>query len=519
MRAGLYARVSSAIQREAHSIESQLRLLPEFARRMGWTVVATYVDDGRTAKAGHLERREGLARAMADAADGKIDVLVVVDLERLTRSEDLTERGAILGAIQRAGVKLAIAGSGDILDLGTSMGDFIALVKSWAAADDNRHRREKVLRGRREAVARGRKPSGATPWGYRYDRPAGRLHVDPVLAEVIRDIFRRVIAGESARALGLDLERRGISTPRGGRWGAGLHRILRSPVYRGEWVVDATRGQRIAVPAIVDEALWWAAQDALSRSAGGVRVGGGRALHVYLCAGRIWCSVCGHAVQVHSEAPNVRGGRSAYYRCSGRRLPRDGKPCTLPMVQVRDIDARVWTAIAALVQAPDFVDRLADRDDASEAAAWERDLAQAQGRLAELERSEVAILDRHSRGAVSDAALDVHLARVAARRTALERQVTAARAGAGSSARGAVSATAALEVAGRLRAALEVTTPEERRELVRALVPGWGDHRVVLGADRVPIVGVFIPWSAVASVKQSETVEHGRFGVSFRLVA
>jgi hypothetical protein len=46
---------------------------------------------------------------LRDAAAGRFDVVVVADIDRLTRSEDLGERGAILGALQRAGVCVASA--------------------------------------------------------------------------------------------------------------------------------------------------------------------------------------------------------------------------------------------------------------------------------------------------------------------------------------------------------------------------------------------------------------------------
>src|ERR1700733_4413942 len=105
MRAVIYARVSSALQRERETIASQMRVLPEFVTRQSWELVRpldTYVDDGRTAKAGHLEARTGLSALLRDAALGLFDVVVVMDVNRLTRSEDLAERGMILGALQRA---------------------------------------------------------------------------------------------------------------------------------------------------------------------------------------------------------------------------------------------------------------------------------------------------------------------------------------------------------------------------------------------------------------------------------
>jgi DNA invertase Pin-like site-specific DNA recombinase len=100
VRAACYLRVSSQAQREADTIESQRRVLPEFIACRGWTIaqpVETYVDDGRTAKAGQLEKRLGLAALLRDAANGLFDVVVTMDVDRLTRSEDLAERGAISG--------------------------------------------------------------------------------------------------------------------------------------------------------------------------------------------------------------------------------------------------------------------------------------------------------------------------------------------------------------------------------------------------------------------------------------
>src|SRR2546423_854217 len=108
LRAVIYARVSSQAQRDRHTISSQLRNLPGFVASRGWVLarpVDTYVDDGLTARAGHLEARDGFRRLLADAAARVFDVVVVVDLDRLTRSEDLAERGAVLGAFQKAGVQ------------------------------------------------------------------------------------------------------------------------------------------------------------------------------------------------------------------------------------------------------------------------------------------------------------------------------------------------------------------------------------------------------------------------------
>lgn len=161
MRAVCYARVSSAEQRDRDTIASQLRVLPEFIAARGWTLAAPvtqYVDDGRTAKAGHLAARTGFSALLRDAAAGLFDVVVVIAIDRITRSEDLAERGAIFGALQRAGVKLAASTSGQVLDLSTSSGDLFTSLHAYFAAEWSRLHKERIRQGRITGVARGHKP-------------------------------------------------------------------------------------------------------------------------------------------------------------------------------------------------------------------------------------------------------------------------------------------------------------------------------------------------------------------------
>ena len=134
IRAAIYARVSSDRQTRDGTIAAQLRDLPAYCERQGWTVAGVYVDDGKSAAAGRLEARDGLRRLLADAAAGCFEVVAAVDLDRLTRSEDLTERGAILGALQRAGVRVATV-TGQLLDLDSTAGDLLAALGGAFAAD------------------------------------------------------------------------------------------------------------------------------------------------------------------------------------------------------------------------------------------------------------------------------------------------------------------------------------------------------------------------------------------------
>ncbi len=80
-RAALYARISTAKDREEQDIETQLRELRRFARANKWKVTGVYQDFISGAK----DQRPELDRLMMDAAARRFDKVVVYDLSRLTR--------------------------------------------------------------------------------------------------------------------------------------------------------------------------------------------------------------------------------------------------------------------------------------------------------------------------------------------------------------------------------------------------------------------------------------------------
>src|SRR5690242_7068655 len=87
MRAGLYGRFSSEHQRD-ESIDDQFAADRAVAKRYGADVVATYAD---MAISGERRDRPEFLRMLADALAGKFDCLILWDLKRLSRGEDLPQ--------------------------------------------------------------------------------------------------------------------------------------------------------------------------------------------------------------------------------------------------------------------------------------------------------------------------------------------------------------------------------------------------------------------------------------------
>lgn len=508
MRAAVYARVSSIKQRDEQTIESQLRDVPAWAAAQGWSVVATYVDDGRSAGAGKLAARDGLARLVAAAEDGAFDVVAVASVDRLTRSEDPVERAKIVASITTTGCKLAVVGAG-IQDPSTFAGDAYLSLQALFAAEWRRSHRARVKAGKLTAISRGGKPAGPTPYGYTYDRAAKAWGVDEHQAAIVREVFARLAAGATCDEIAADLNAAGSRAVRGQPWTR--HRVwslTRRPYYHtGRWPADKARGLTVAVPALLDAVTWDAAHAVLI--AAGKR-GLRRTRHVYLLEGLATCGLCGARVHIQSA---TGGYPWAQYVCSRRKVPV-GEPCTAPRVATAALDARLWDELAELVACDRIAEgvarRLRDGTPAIDATAQAN---RARLELARLDRAEALLLERVDR--ITPAALDRQLASLAAARTAAQGLLRAAEEQARAQ-RVTLAAVATLDEAlADLRAAMPLATPAERRELAGILL---GD--VEIGAEAIaatvhlPHVGLSLARRAGSSAATRERVEAGRLLVA-----
>lgn len=474
MRAVGYARVSSVAQRDRETIDSQLRVLPEFIARQGWTLVRdirSYVDDGKTAKAGHLQERTGFAALLRDAKAGVFDVVVVVDVDRLTRSEDLSERGQVLGAFQAAGVKIASASTGQVLDLSTSMGDLYSGLQVFFAAEENRKRRVRTVEGKLTAIGRGRKPAGPTPYGLRYERSTGTWTVDEPRAAILREVFSRVAAGESCVQIADALTaRRAPSPSRTPEWSrAAVYRMVRSRHGLGTWVADKGRGLAMQVPRVVDDKLWHEAQAALIEKG---RRGLHRAKHVYLLEALATCGECGSPMLIRSACPGRNGKTNpAAYVCRRRKEARRGEGrCRAAIVYTADADARVWAAVSAALVDPAVVADLERRarERSHEGQSWADDLAKYRTELARLTEVEGTLVALFRAGEMDPAVFRDQHPKAVRQRKFIASQIAVAEKAAVAAGRPVAKPT---EWIARLRELAAAATPAQRREIIAALFP------------------------------------------------
>ena len=156
LRAGVYARLSETYD-AAESVPTQLDRGTDHAIRRGWAVTATFKDDGFS---GFKEiTRDGFGELIAAIEAGAVDVVIVRDIDRLTRN--LTDWNAFEKACVRHGVRLSAYTGGD-LDLSTAEGAYYGGMETLRARRESAVKSARVREAQDREARKGRVPAEAS---------------------------------------------------------------------------------------------------------------------------------------------------------------------------------------------------------------------------------------------------------------------------------------------------------------------------------------------------------------------
>ena len=271
LRCAVYTRKSTedGLDQEFNSLDAQYEACAAYAvsqRHEGWVLLPERYDDGGFS--GGNMQRPGLKRVMADVAAGKVDIILLYKIDRLTRS--LADFAKIVEVLDKAGASfVSITQS---FNTTTSMGRLtLNMLLSFAQFErevTGERIRDKIAASKRKGMWMG----GEVPVGYLVkDR---KLIVNEPQAELVRHLMHRYLALGSVAALLFELQREGHRTEikvsaegnerGGGQYSRGmLFRLLTNPVYRG---MISHKGQLFPGQhgAIVSQELWDRVQDAMT---------------------------------------------------------------------------------------------------------------------------------------------------------------------------------------------------------------------------------------------------------------
>ncbi|OLT21658.1 hypothetical protein BJF79_15440 [Actinomadura sp. CNU-125] len=384
--AALYSRVSKDKRGNHRSVEDQDTENREVVDQEGWHIGDVYCDNDKSASRFARGTREDWDRLLEDVAAGRFHVVVLWESSRGDRR--LANWVLFLDRCRDLGVLIHITSHQRTYDP-RKRRDYKTLAEEGLdSADDSEKTSERLRRDKRNAAKKG-KPQGRNLYGYKriYEvQPDGKREIVDIIfdeeprtttdkegqehvyshAEVVREIVKRLASGDSLRGVTVDLNRRGIPSPRNGKTGwqpTRLREIATNPAYVGQRVHqgEVLQGVETVWKPLVDETMFHACMERFTRT--------GRAQHLEgavkrLNAGLATCGVCGRYVRrmgprvqpVYVCAPDSRSGFGpATGYCVSRR--------------VADVDAFVERSMWLRLARPDLVDLMKQDEDADERLA------------------------------------------------------------------------------------------------------------------------------------------------------
>jgi site-specific DNA recombinase len=273
-RVAIYCRksVTEGLQQEFNSLDAQREACEAYVRSQqseGWVALDTRYDDGGFS--GATTERPAFQRLLDDVERGRIDVIAVYKIDRLSRS--LRDFAKLIDLFERHQVTFVSVTQS--FSTGTSMGRLTLNMLMSFAEYEREVIGERIRDKKRASRSRGMWTGGRPPLGY--------VVVDKKLvpcadeAAQVRETFRLYAESNSLRELVAETQRRGwrskVHQNRHGRPSGGLpfskttlDELLRNPLYRGliRCGDELVRG---AHEPIVDAELWDAVQARLRENA------------------------------------------------------------------------------------------------------------------------------------------------------------------------------------------------------------------------------------------------------------
>src|SRR6266700_6644259 len=347
LRCAVYTRKSSehGLEQDFNSLDAQREAGEAYIKSQaheGWRLIKTHYDDGGLS-GGSLER-PALQRLLDGVRGGRIDIVVVYKVDRLTRS--LADFAKLIELFETHSVSFVSVTQS--FNTRSSMGRLtLNVLLSFAQFEREligERVRDKIAASKRKGIWVG----GPVPLGYTaMDK---KIVVVAAEAEAVRTIFARYLELGSVRALKEDLDRRGVrSKPRrlsdgrtigGGRFGVGaLAHLLKNRFYIGEVVYrgDIHRGEH---EPILDSALFAAVQGKLAAQAVArrCRLRGPSAL----LTGRLFDEYGNRMSPTHA---NKGGARYRYYVSRAVLQKKPQVPVSLGRVPAAELEALVLAAL------------------------------------------------------------------------------------------------------------------------------------------------------------------------------
>jgi site-specific DNA recombinase len=371
VRVAFYMRVSTAEQKlEGYSPEFQLDQLNEHVKRKeykGWHTDPKwhFFDVG---SGGKIEGRPNLQRLMDLVKEGEIDLVLVWKIDRLSRNlSDLLELFESMDSNN-----VGFASMKEDLDFTGTIGKLIFQIFGALAEFERENIKMRTEEGRKASAKAGNYVGGSIPYGYiDLPNPNGKgrkLQLVEDEAKIVKQIFEWFVYGDkNARWIANELNRIGAPKGKGSKrksstkWKENTLRIMFTyEEYRGVYITnrykliakDPRKYEEkpkdewilVRIPPIIDDVLFYMAQEKLKRTAAKPGKGGGK--EQYLLRGKLVDVPNGRGFVGYLSAKNTKNYRRKQYKADEKYFPSisiAGKP----------LEDFVWKKIEAAIYDPE----------------------------------------------------------------------------------------------------------------------------------------------------------------------
>ena len=354
-----YARVSTDHDEQFSSYTAQVDYYTNYIKgRDDWEFVDVYTDEGITGTS--TKRREGFKRMIADALDGKIDLIVTKSVSRFARNtvDSLTT----IRQLKENGTEVYF--EKENIWTFDAKGEVLLTIMSSLAQEESRSISENCTWGQRKRFADGKV---TVPFKHfiGYDRGEdGNLVLNKKQAEVVKQIYAMFLKGMTPHTIARKLTEEKIKTPAGrDTWSSSsVKSILSNEKYKGDALLQKTfcedfltkkmKLNQGEVPqyyvennheAIIDPQTFDMVQAELTRRTSG----NNRHSGVHLLSNKIKCGDCGgwYGSKVWHSNDKFR---RIIWQCNNKYKNKD-KRCTTPYLDENQIKERFTIAVNKLL--------------------------------------------------------------------------------------------------------------------------------------------------------------------------
>lgn len=228
VRVAAYCRVSTCTEEQLESLEIQKEHYSNFIKSNSeWEYVGLYYDEGVSGT--KKERREGLLTLISDCEKGLIDLVYTKSISRFCRNT--TDCLEIVRQLLNLGVFIHF--EKENINTGSMENELMLSILSSFSERESVTISENAKWSVQKRFENGTYKISTPPYGYRNEN--GEMVIVPEQAEVVKQIFAKVLEGKSAHAIAKDLNEQGFVSKKGGKWTQpSVNAIIHNEKYTGD---------------------------------------------------------------------------------------------------------------------------------------------------------------------------------------------------------------------------------------------------------------------------------------------